>query len=66
MVRNRRQGRADKFNFEHTESMRLLEIHTNLELRIEDRDENATLGITGCECSMQGLFRRAPRPKQKG
>ena len=43
----------------------MLEIHINLELRMEDRDENETLGIIGCKCSMKGLFSRAPRPKQK-
>lgn len=49
MVRSRRQGGADKFSFGYTEygmPRRLLEIHTHLEFRIEDRAEDKTLGIT--------------------
>lgn len=44
----------------------MLEIHTDLEFRMEDRAENKTLGITGYKCSTQGLFRRAPRPEEEG
>lgn len=47
MVRSRRQGGADKFSFGYTEygmPRRLLEIHTHLEFRIEDRAEDKTLG----------------------
>lgn len=69
MVRSRRQGGADKFSFGYTEygmPRRLLEIHTHLEFRIEDRAEDKTLGITRYKCSTQGHPGRAPILEREG